>query len=289
MTTTTAIIPTVGRRSLRRAVRSAVRQTVDVAPLVVLDRPGALAEVRDLLHGLPHELITTSGGVGGGAARNLGIQAARTDHVAFLDDDDEWTADKAERQLEAVDADRVVSALSLLVGASSRVVPQVPYQTAAGTSVVDYVLDRSTLRLSRHFLQTSSLMCPRDAALQVPWDETLPRHQDWDWIARLEAAGMRIRTVPEVLVRVNQGSAGSVSRSADWRASEHWLRHVARGTASRARADFRMSVIVRGALAAGDWTQAVRQAGVALRENPHPAAVVVGVGGILEGRSPHAS
>lgn len=281
--TLTAIIPTVGRRSLKRAVASVSRQTWPTTALVVLDRPENAASVEKLLQGLPHLLVVSPGGLGGAGARNLGVRSARTTHVAFLDDDDEWVSEKAALQMAVAGEDTVVSSRSLLVGSTSRVVPERLYHSEGDQAVpvVDYVLDRSTLRLRRHFMQTSSLLCSRDTALQVPWNQDLTRHQDWDWLARLEAAGNTLRMLPEVLVRVHQGSTGSISRSADWQASSRWLDSVGPGLSDRSRADFLTSVVARGAFASGAWNQGLRQLARGLRARPHAAAVVLAVSGML--------
>ncbi|WP_218219804.1 glycosyltransferase family 2 protein [Nesterenkonia sp. Act20] len=279
----TAVIPTVGRISLKRAVRSVLRQTLPTTALVVLDRPDREEQVKRLLAGLPHVLVLTPGGLGAAAARNLGVQSAETTHVAFLDDDDEWVAEKSAMQLAVAGDDKLVSSRSLLIGATSRVVPEQLYQPAGRSrpSVVDYVFDRSTLRLRRHFMQTSSLLCSREMALQVAWDEQLTRHQDWDWVGRVERAGHPLQMLPEVLVRVHQGTHGSISRTPDWRASSAWVHSFGAEIDDRARADFLTSVVARDAFASRAWLAGARHLTQGLRAKPHPAAVLVGLSGVV--------
>lgn len=281
--TLTAVIPTVGRITLKRAVRSVLRQTVPVTALVVLDRPEREAQVQRLLMGLPHVLVLTSGGLGAAAARNLGVQTAETTHVAFLDDDDEWVAEKSALQLAHAAKDTLLSSRSLLVGSSSRVVPEQLYRQSdlAATGVIDYVLDRSTLRLRRNFIQASSLMCHREVALTVPWDEELTRQEDWDWVRRMDASGQRLRMLPEVLVRVHQGSQGSMSRTPDWRASAEWVNSLGSQVSDQARADFLTSVVARDAFASRAWFAGARHLTRGLKARAHPAAVVVGLSGVM--------
>lgn len=282
----TAIIPSTGRVSIKRAVRSVQRQTVPVVPLVVLDEPAAETELRRRLAGMDCRILTTSGRQGAAAARNLGIRTADTDYVAFLDDDDEWTAEKTETQLSAVlsdPAETVVSARALLIGQTSKVVPEELYVPNAG-GVASYVLDRSTLRLRRCFMQSSTLLCRRSTALRIPWDETLSRHQDWDWLIRLETGGVIVHQLTEVLIRVFQDSPGSVSHSTDWRASSHWLSRLPSGLSNRARGDFITSVIARAAFGSGSIGTGVRELTRGMACGSHPAAAVVGLSGLVDGR-----
>jgi glycosyltransferase involved in cell wall biosynthesis len=95
-----AVVPTVGRPELVRALRSvrAQRSPAHVELIVVYDgEPGT--ELPAEAVGLTDRVIYTEGRVGGARARNLGIAAATGDMVALLDDDDEWLPHKCEAQL----------------------------------------------------------------------------------------------------------------------------------------------------------------------------------------------
>lgn len=275
-----AIIPTIGRPELERAVRSVNAQTVPVTPIVVLDRPTLKREISDRLAGLPHELIVTQGAVGGGAARNLGVAHARSDVVAFLDDDDEWLPEKTEKQLALLESApaSVVTCRATLVGSSERVVPEVLF--SGEETLSSYLLERSTIRLRRHFMQSSTLLMGRETAVAVPWESELRRHQDWALLIDLDCRGHRIVSNPMSLVRVYQGSAASISRSKDWEASESWLRTYATDASERAQADFLCSVVARTAFRARRPTTALRFIAQAIPMRPHAAALVVALSGM---------
>ncbi|MFZ1988674.1 MAG: glycosyltransferase family 2 protein, partial [Alphaproteobacteria bacterium] len=93
------VIPVYNRANLIcRAVESVLRQTYSPYEVIVVDdassdKSAAIAEaIRD-----PRvQVIRNEVNRGGGAARNIGIDAALGDYIAFLDSDDMWHRDKLE-------------------------------------------------------------------------------------------------------------------------------------------------------------------------------------------------
>lgn len=280
--TVAAVIPTVGRPELRRAVASVLAQSVPAIPVVVLDRPERIGEVAQLLNGLEHQLVVTEGGRGGSHARNLGVERSSSDVVALLDDDDEWLPRKLETQLELLAnyPGAVIASRAELVGRKTRALPERVFTGEHELS--SYLLERSTIRLRRNFIQSSTLLMNRDVASAHPWPEHLRRHQDWGVLISMHRAGVPIVTSPETLTRVYQGSAGSISRSTAWQASMAWLSEFAFDASPRSQADFLCSIVLRGALKNGDWKAIPPIAARAARLRPHTAAVIVALSGIVD-------
>lgn len=219
----TAIIPTTGRPSVRRAAVSALRQSAGVQVLVVLDDPHSFTHVKRRLEGLSCSVVQTPGGRGRAAARNIGVQFAETPYVAFLEDCDEWVTEKTGLQLHTAAPETAVSSRAMLVGASSRIVPDQLYDPGQG-SMADYVVAQPPREQRHHHHQTSALLCSRRAALATPWREYLPRYQDWDWLIRLQASGITVLQRPEVLVKVTQTHQGLAAEKSMRRAYKEWLR-----------------------------------------------------------------
>ncbi|MFC8316400.1 glycosyltransferase family 2 protein [Gordonia sp. NPDC057258] len=288
----TCVIPTIGRPELRRAVESVLKQRGGPPRvIVVLDRPEEREHVLSVvLADLTVDLMVTPGRVGGGRARNLGTLACSTPYVAYLDDDDWWEPLKLDRQLSLVhrDAqtvdDRVVSATAMSFirpGQQPRSVPAVPY--TEGTPIEDYLVTRSTLRYGRNAMQTSTLLVSRKLAIETLWRDDLPKHQDWDFIARLmRADSVSFVWVPAELTNVVQDSRDSVSKKPDWRTSSVWLESHWPNLGRRARSDFILTQVMRSALSARD-KDGLRYALQSLRHSglPHWPAVIVALSGIL--------
>lgn len=86
---------------IARALDSVMRQTASAAEIIVVDDVSA-DEGPQIAGRYPgvQVLNRSKPGAGGYAARNLGIRSARSDHIAFLDADDEW----ADNHLETMGA-----------------------------------------------------------------------------------------------------------------------------------------------------------------------------------------
>jgi len=99
------IIPTYNRAHiLMRAVDSVLAQTFQQIEILVID-DGSTDNTPEMLNaygGRIRVLSQENGGVS--LARNVGIQAASGQFIAFLDSDDAWMPDKLERQVAALTA-----------------------------------------------------------------------------------------------------------------------------------------------------------------------------------------
>src|SRR5580698_5453876 len=103
----TVVIPTRNRCNLvARAIRSALQQSfTNLEVVVVVDGPDpeTISVLRDIQDDRLRwiEMAQTSGG---SSARNAGASAALGRWIAFLDDDDEWFAQKIQKQLALANA-----------------------------------------------------------------------------------------------------------------------------------------------------------------------------------------
>lgn len=250
------VIPTCRRaETLKRAMDSVLCQTYEAIEIcVVID--GFDEETRKLVTryieaGQPVRCVQTTG-IGGSAARNLGVQMAQGEWIAFLDDDDEFLPTKLEKQLALLGFDpekRHLAFSSVLTYKPNRahqryVLPYMNWEEAE-CSVGEYLFCRKGRR-TIGFMQTSTLLIPRKILLEIPFTDGLKKHQDWDLLLHMEAAGIEIRHLesPETIYHQHSMAAKHVGQQNAWRFSEEWMRTVP--LAKSARDAFMLSIVNRG-------------------------------------------
>ena len=97
------IIPTYRRPDvLRRAIRSALAQTLKPAQVIVVD-DGSEDSTPDVARSFPEVTFLQQANAGPAAARNLGLRSAAATYVASLDHDDEWDAGHLSGAVEAIE------------------------------------------------------------------------------------------------------------------------------------------------------------------------------------------
>lgn len=286
--TAAIVIPTVGRPCLRSAVVSVLNQRgCDARPVVVLDAPDRETEVRRELAGLSYRLLL-SDHAGAPAARNAGLADVREEFVGYLDDDDTYHSDKCRRQIEAIsrstDPSRTFSVTwSEFVREDGTVMRRrVDQFDSSRETLAEYLVRRRRLRHGAVCLNTPALLGPRELMQEVTWDVALRKHQDWDLIIRLASAtDGRFVLVDEFLVRVHQGSPGSLSRLSDWTAGTRWLEKHTDLLSGRDRADFVLLHVLLPAVLARSSDGWARARHLWPRHIPHAAALLRFTSGVV--------
>jgi hypothetical protein len=179
------VIPTVGRETLRRAVRSAIASAaaanLTTEVIIVDDRPSQRRPI--VSEGLKGRFrVFRSGGRGLAIARNAGWRAARGELVAFLDDDDVVCPHHFHR------AHTTLRSVSAARGCFSAV--QVVLTAGRGNiqgSYLGFGWPPSTLAISNSIIPSSVVV--RRVGTPIFFDPTLRVQEDWDAWLRLMSRG----------------------------------------------------------------------------------------------------
>ena len=174
------IIPLYNNRhTIERAVCSALSQSYTKIEVLVVDdgsEDNGLALVESMddprvrCYRLPHRNADV--------ARNYGITHCHGTYIAMLDADDEWKENHLASSLDALrkeKADGVYGSLILRGETDQEVVTRAVQKDE---SMIDFLLTNGCA------VQTSTLLMTAISARDILWDETLSRHQDYDFVVR---------------------------------------------------------------------------------------------------------
>jgi glycosyltransferase involved in cell wall biosynthesis len=206
------VIPTKDRpEMLTRAVQSVLDQTYDPIELHIVD-DGSTPPAREAIAGLPTEELAGfechrhETNRGGNAARKTGVEAATGEHVAFLDDDDEWLPEKTTRQVKVLtdteDAGVVYTANRQLLADGKT---QSVHRPGPGGDIAERIL------YGNYIGGFSVVMIEADLFDQVGYpDADFPAWQDWELHIRL-AQQTNYVSVADALVRRHIGHNDRIS------------------------------------------------------------------------------
>lgn len=185
-----AVIPTFCRtiNMLNNAVQSVKKQTVPVYEIIIVDdnRDNSLSEKISLYCQENDLIYIASGNVGAAAARNIGINIAKGDYIAFLDDDDIWLPNKLLLQMPLFlnsDTGLVYSRGYTTKLNDQGIALQIPYATDRYYKMEVRYEDL----LEKNYIGTTSqIVAKKSVLLQINgFDESLPSRQDYDLCLRI--------------------------------------------------------------------------------------------------------
>jgi glycosyltransferase involved in cell wall biosynthesis len=191
-----AVVPTIGRDSLRRTIDSILEQNYPVSELVVVnDSQAQIPLVKDeAVKGVPVVEVYTGGLTGEGNARNVGVRSATASHVAYLDDDDVWLPHHlkmAVRSLRGPAGPDVYSCSAILARPDgARICPKVRY--TGHRPLIDFFYGAWSWAGRERGIPCTSWVFRRELGLEFPMDSALTSSPDMWWLLQLAAAGHTI-------------------------------------------------------------------------------------------------
>lgn len=186
------VIPTYRRsQRIEKAVRSVINQTYKNIEIVVVDDNADFPEERkrtkQIIKQFPSvKLIQNKKNLGGALTRNVGIKAANGKLIAFLDDDDEMTPARIEKQLKLYLKNKNKNVGIVICNRSMNDLPR-----------RDDMLYR---QMMDHLALTSMWLVPKKVLKDVGYFEDSPSEQDAILLLKIIANGYNVLLVPEQLV-----------------------------------------------------------------------------------------
>ncbi|SEG41180.1 glycosyltransferase family 2 protein [Vibrio hangzhouensis] len=221
------IIPNYNCLDFLPACLNSIDEQVGVEKEVIIiddgSTDGSLEYIQELMNTRTDLILVRGHRVGPGAARNLGVEVATGDYLAFLDADDTWTADKLSKQVRFMAQHPEVS-LSFtnyehINSAQELIIPCFDYwpefqqyvKNREDNGEYQRLIDATSILFKENIVGTSSVMCRRDAYLDVGgFDTTLPSASDWDlWLKLSEVGEVGFTSAIQMYYLMREGSVSS--------------------------------------------------------------------------------
>jgi len=257
------VIPTRNRPNLvARAVHSALTQSlVEIEVIVVIDGPddATLQVLRQIddprlrVSMLPRHLGISD-------VRNTGVREARSQWIAFLDDDDEWLPQKLEIQLQT--AQRSAYDYPII---SCRIIGRTPAGDffwplrfpRPNEPLSEYLICRRNPISGEGLILPSTIFTKKELLLRIPFKSELRYYEDVDWLLRVstqKGVGMEFvsRTEPLAICHMERNRS-RITTGLDWNHYLSWIQASRHLVTPCAYASF---IMTRPALIAsrqGDW------------------------------------
>ena len=181
------IIPTKDRLSLlKRAIDSVLKQTYKNWELFVINDSNQELTLNNLNSNISVLNNTYKSGANG--ARNTGIDRARGDYIAFLDDDDTWHQDKLYIQVKSMDKSDALMCYTgrkIIFENKNKITKRYSYHPKI-------ISTKITLYFHNYIGTTSSILIKNKINDKIKFDEELYSLQDYDFYFKVEKKGQII-------------------------------------------------------------------------------------------------
>lgn len=158
---------------IKEAIESVYRQNVEWELIIINDASTDDTEkvIQEFLQDERIQYIKNEQNMGVAKSRNIGIERAKGEYIAFLDSDDRWTENKLQRQLEVMRQKKAV-----LCSTARALMNQDGVLTGKVIGVSD-TIDYKSLLYS-NCISMSSAMVRREVALEFPMQQD-HLHEDY--------------------------------------------------------------------------------------------------------------
>lgn len=190
------IMPTYNReKTIKRAIDSVLNQTYQDIELIIVDDYSTddTEKVISRINDKRLRYIKLEKNSGACHARNVGLDNAKGEYIAFQDSDDEWIKDKLDKQLKMLTENKVdiIFCSAKHIGKNEIIIPKEKLNEQQIKNKI----------FKSNFISTQTILATKACFEQVRFDEKMPRFQDWDLIIRM-LENFSIIHIDEPLVNV---------------------------------------------------------------------------------------
>lgn len=193
------IIPTYNRSDrIEKSIKSVLDQTYNNFEIIVVD-DGSTDNTKAIVTSINDSRIRYIYQENAGAcvARNLGINTARGEYIAFQDSDDLWVKTKLEKQVAVLEKEKRVDIVTCRT-----ILKQLDGSTIiTGEDKPEGIIEAPYNPVG---FSTQTLIMRREVVEKVSFDPNVTRYQDLDFLLSATKEGFLIYCIDECLVeRVN--------------------------------------------------------------------------------------
>ena len=250
----TVVIPTMGRNTLDSAIKSVLNQTLPAAEIIVVAgreptiSEDNLSKVKLIKNFQTNNEIWTAA-----HNRNVGIQASSSDFIAFLDDDDLWTSNKMQFQMNfLLKNPGYVSLSSAMYSVRKWIFYKRPIKVLrANQDVLEAHYGKKRFFPTPYYTPTPGIVVSAKIMNHIRFDEMLPGFEDTWWLHEIQVAGYQIFQHKQQLVIVNANPIRSISRDTLDK-NIAWATKLA-GVDQRLAVNYLKGICLRNALIGRRW------------------------------------
>lgn len=209
-------------RVIKRTLQSVVCQTYqDFEILIINDASPDWNQAIPIINSFEDNrihVISHASNKNGSAARNTGINAAQGEYIAFLDADDEWQPNHLKDSLTYIDKYNLDLSTSKVKLINQNGVFFSPImQKSSQDSVATYLFVKGMT------MYTPTIFCKSSLAKEVLFDPSIKRHQDFDFLLRVERKNYKIGTSSHLGAIVHWENNVPTEKGETWSFSQDWL------------------------------------------------------------------
>jgi glycosyltransferase involved in cell wall biosynthesis len=214
------VLPTIGRASLEKAIKSIFDQTLPPSKIFVID-DSKNQDIYFESNGLI-EVIKTGGLRGPSLSRNLGMGSNKSDWIAFLDDDDLWMPNHLESILNFCLENKLDAAYSSAF-VKGKVRPIKTYDGLVDPLIAVY--EKRNWFRNKMYFPTPGLVISRSIVEHLPFNNNLKEREDLWFAHKIYEYQFRIAQSKNPSVIINAQEFRSISRT-NFKSDSEWAERL---------------------------------------------------------------